>query len=141
MAVSYFSYCVERRIAARAPASVAVFDGLTRGGTLRASHADLVLSHRHRFLTGTGPTTPMYVAHGRLYGTRGVRSFPVEVEISAWSTTETHLVIRPSRMVRTRHSDRYFDLASDVADAIGDAVLRQVSTRVLAQSRTLRHAS
>jgi hypothetical protein len=86
--------------------------------TLESPPALLVLNDMR--LLPEHPTLPLRQAPGRLRATAGWRSYPVELEVTAWSGSRSEIGVRPvGRSIplddgwRQRH---YLELAHAVAD-------------------------
>ena len=97
------------------PASVGAGSELELG-----SHGRLIVDRR--FSRAPFPSEESFVAQGTLHTSRGQRVARVEVEVGAWSSDATVLMLRPvSRHPQRwsgRRATRYFELAHEGVDAI-----------------------
>jgi len=95
--------------------------GVNNGAELElGSHGSLIVDQR--FSRAPFPSTKSFVAQGTLQTSRGQRVARVEVEVGAWSSDATVLVLRPvarnPQRWSGRRATRYFELAHQGADAI-----------------------
>ena|SRR5437660_6068537 len=85
------------------------------------------------------PDAALRRTSGRLHNIRMLVSFPVEVELSAWSATRCEIGIRPrGRTVPITDGwlqRRYIALAVDAAEGLADAIERQIDDWLRAQLR------
>lgn len=60
--------------------------------------------------------------YGRLHATRFGGWVPVELELTAWSSTQSQLGLRPTRVLPARHANGYFTTGTDCIAKLGSAL-------------------
>jgi hypothetical protein len=94
--------------------------GDSSGWTIAAGSAQLALDGTN--LVPDHPALPLRQAAGRLRGVPGYRSFPVELEVTPWSTTFSEVGVRAvGRSVPAedgRRQRRYLELAGAAVDHV-----------------------
>jgi len=122
---------VSRRVRIPAPASAIVFDALLAGAdegegrpAIVTPTAVLVLGSARPVGAGS-PTGPLRARAGHLRAPSGPRwSFPVDLELTPWSSRAAEVAVRPlarrAPVVDGRRQRRYLGLAAAVTDHVGE---------------------